>query len=336
MTIRHRATTRSALIAAGLLVVLTGCGTLAVPDRTADDFSNTGSGYPVSVTNCGRAVSIPAPPVRVVSMHPSITELLVQLDLGDRVVAQAQDGLGEPSPELAVAVKRIPSLSVDTPPTREVLLAQQPDLVISGTEYEFNTEMGFAGYDNLEAAGSSTYVATAGCKDRRSRGTVADTFEDLRTLGVVFGVQERAAEVEREARAQLQAVADIVGDTRPVRAAQVYVEGGKLYAVGGAVEIDVLRIGGGENLFAADGRFADFFAAEVNPEVILDKRPDALVFAVNDAEHEAETRAFLRKNLADTPAVHDDRLVAVDNTYVQPGTLSAITGARIVAEGLHR
>lgn len=336
MTIHRHAGTRRALVAVAALAVLSGCGTVATPDSTSGRAPAPGSGYPVSVTNCGRTVSIPAVPERVVSMHPSITELLVRLEVSHAVVAQAQDALGQPSPELAAAVQKIPSLSADSPPSREVLLAKQPDLVLSGTEYEFNTDMGFAGYDDLDAAGSAAYVATAGCKDRRSRGTVADTFEDLRILGEVFGVQDRAAVVEREARAELQAVADIVGDAQPVRAAQVYVEGGKLYAVGGAVEIDVLRLGGGENLFASDGRFADFFAAEVNPEVVLGKSPDALVFAVNDDAHEAETRTFLRKNLADTPAVRDDRLVAVDNTYVQPGTLSAITGARIVAGGLHR
>ena len=308
--------------------MLAGCGTVTTS-------ASSDGGDAVMVTSCGREVTVGQPPERVVSMHPSLTELMVQLGLGDRVVAQAQDALGEPSPELADEVNAITSISADVPPTREDLLAQNPDFVISGTEYEFSTDQGFAGYDDLEKAGAPAYVATAGCIDRRSEGAVADTFTDIENLGRLFGVTDRADELVAQAEQDLAEVADIVGDQAPVRAVQVYVEGGKLYAIGGAVEIDVLRLGGGENLLAGDSRFDDFFAAEVNPEVIVDLQPDAFVFAVNDGDHEAQTRTYLESTLADTPAVRNGLLVAVDNTYVQPGTLSAIEGARIVATALH-
>lgn len=309
-------------------LVLSGCGTIT---RAAEEGAEAS---PVTVETCGREVTVPTRPQRVVSMHPSITELLVQLGVGDAVVAQAQDALGEPSPDLVDEVAAIPSISGDSPPSREVLLAERPDLVLSGTEYEFSGDQGFATYDQLEAAGAPAYVATAGCVERRSEGAVEDTFADLAFLGEVFGVEERAAELEEQARADLAEVAEQVGDDR-VPAAQVYVEGGKLYAIGGAVEVDVLRLAGGENLFAGDGRFEDFFAAEVNPEVVLAKDPEALVFAFNDAAHEAETRAYLERTLADTRAVRDGRLVGIDNTVVQPGTLAAVDGVRQVAEGLH-
>ncbi|GAA1746135.1 ABC transporter substrate-binding protein [Aeromicrobium alkaliterrae] len=306
-----------------------GCGTVST------SASSGGGEDAVTVESCGRDVTVDGVPERVVSMHPSLTELLVQLGVGDRVVAQAQDALGEPSPELAAEVDAITSISADVPPTREDLLAQSPDFVISGTEYEFSAEQGFAGYEDLEKAGAPAYVATAGCIDRRSEGAVADTFTDLENLGRIFGVEDRASELVTQAEQDLAEIEEIIGDDDPVRAVQVYVEGGKLYAIGGAVEIDVLRLGGGENLFAGDSRFDDFFAAEVNPEVVVDLQPDAFVFAVNDAAHEEQTRAYLEQTLADTPAVRNGLLVAVDNTYVQPGTLSAITGARIVAEALH-
>ncbi len=320
-----------ALTAAVAAVTLTACGTVS----TGGSEAASTDGYPVEVSTCGRDVTIGAVPKRVVSMHPSLTELLVQLGVGDRVVAQAQDALGDPSPELARQVDRIPSISKDTPPTKEDVLKQDPDLVVSGTEYEFNAEAGFADYKTLDQVGIQAYVAKAGCIDRRSQGTVADTFSDVEALGRVFGVEDRAREIVADAKDDLDEVAGIVGDDDPVPAAQVYVEGGKLYAIGGAVEIDVLRLGGGRNLFAGDSRFSDFFAAEVNPEVVLSKRPQALVFAYNDAKHEKATLAYLRSRLADTPAVRSGTLVGVDNTRVQPGTLAAIRGARQVAEALH-
>ncbi len=315
-------------------VLLTGCGNVT-QDDDAESVTSDAS-YPVTVTNCGREVAVPAPPERVVSLHPSITELLIQLGVGDRVVAQAQHTLGEPSPELAEQVDAIPSISSDTPPDKETLISQAPDLVLSGTEYEFNTEMGFAGYDDLEDLGAASFVATGGCVERRSEGSVEDTFTDLEFLGQAFGVEERAAELEAEARAELTDIATSIADEAPIRAAQVYVEGGKLYAIGGAIEIDVLRLAGGESVFDdGDGLFSDFFAAEVGPEAVLAEDPDAFVFSVNHPEHEQETIDYLTSTFAETTAVREGRLVAVDNTFVQPGTLAAIEGVRVVADGLH-
>ncbi|WP_408899497.1 ABC transporter substrate-binding protein [Nocardioides sp. R1-1] len=321
---------------AALALALTACGNVSQGDERGDTSGSSAGAYPVEVTNCGREVRVAAPPERVVSLHPSITELLIQLGVGDRVVAQAQHTLGEPSPELAAEVDAIPSISADSPPDKETLISQAPDLVLSGTEYEFNTEMGFAGYDDLDALGTASYVAAGGCVERRSEGSVEDVFTDLEFLGRVFGVEERAAELESTARAELADSAATVAGTPPVRAAQVYVEGGKLYAIGGAIEIDLLRRAGGVSVFDDDdGLFSDFFSAEVSPEAVLAEDPEAFVFSVNSPEHEKETVDYLTSTFAETAAVREGRLVAVDDTFVQPGTLSSVEGVRVVAEGLH-
>ncbi|MCR1782716.1 ABC transporter substrate-binding protein [Nocardioides carbamazepini] len=332
---RLRAPFATTASVAAIALLATGCGNVTRSDDQAAP-SPSDASYPVEISNCGRDVTVHAAPERVVSLHPSITELLIQLGVGDRVVAQAQDALGEPSPELSAQVEAIPSISSDAPPDKETLISRTPDLVLSGTEYEFNTEMGFAGYDDLEGLGATSLVATGGCVERRSEGTVEDTFTDLEILGQVFGVQERAAELEAAARAELAEIAGTLENQVPVRAAQVYVEGGKLYAIGGAIEIDVLRLAGGESVFDDDGGlFSDFFAAEVGPESVLAKDPDAFVFSVNNEAHEQESIEYLTSTFRETAAVREGRLVAVDNTFVQPGTLSAIEGVRVVAEGLH-
>lgn len=316
-----------------LSLALAACGNVTQDEAGSGP---AGGSYPAEATSCGREVRVEAAPERVVSLHPSITELLIQLGVGDRVVAQAQHTLGEPSPELAAEVDAIPSISADSPPDKETLISQAPDLVLSGTEYEFNTEMGFAGYDDLDALGASSYVAAAGCVERRSEGSVEDVFTDLAFLGWVFGVEERAAELEAAARADLSEIEETYGDQPPVRAAQVYVEGGKLYAIGGAIEIDLLRRAGGVSVFDDDGGlFSDFFSAEVGPEAVLAEDPEAFVFSVNSPRHEKETVEYLTSTFAETTAVREGRLVAVDDTFVQPGTLSSVEGARVVAEGLH-
>jgi iron complex transport system substrate-binding protein len=337
ITVRRPTRLVPAVAGAVAVLLLAACGSVshdADASRDGDAAGNTA--YPVSTTDCGRTVTIAKAPQRIVSMHPSLTELLVRLGVEDRIAAQAQDGLGGVPDDVAAKVKAVTSIAATTPPDKETLLATEPDLVLSGTEYEFNTEQGFAGYAELEKLGVPAYVATAGCQARRTVGTVEDAFTDIGFLGRALGVPERAAELERQSRARLAAARQAVDGKPTVKAAQVYVEGGKLYALGGAIEVDVLRLAGGANVFSGnDSMFSDFFAAEVNPEVVIATNPEAFVFAVNDAEHSAETMAYLRRTFAQTIAVKEDRLVPVDNSLLQPGSLGAIDAVRVVAEGLH-
>jgi iron complex transport system substrate-binding protein len=290
----------------------------------------------MTVQNCGRQYTIAKEPQRIVSLYPGQTEILLRLGLKDRVVAQAQDGVSEPDPELADQVAKIPSLGAKTPPSKEVLIAKSPDFVYSGTEFEFNTEQGFAGKEDLVAVGATPYVATAGCRDRRSRGTVEDAFTDLENLGRVLGRSAQAAELERQARARLKVVSDRIAGRPRVKTAQVFYEAGKLYAIGAAIEVDMLRLAGGENVFdPSEDRFSDFFAAEVGPEVVLARSPEAFVFAVQNERHQRETVDYLRRTFGSTPAVRDGRLVAVRNTTFAPGTLASIEGVEVIADGLH-
>lgn len=323
------------VLAATATLLVTGCGSVT-HDAGATDPGGSDTAYPVSATACGRKVTVPTAPQRIVSMHPSLTEVLVRLGVEDRIVAQAQDAQGGVADDVAARVRAVRSISATTPPDKETLVATQPDLVVSGTEYEFNTEQGFAGYADLEKLGVPAYVATAGCQERRKAGTVEDAFADVAFLGTVLGVPDRAAQLEAGSRAKLAAARNVAVGKPPVRAAQVYVEGGKLHALGGAIEVDVLRLAGGENVFSAeDSMFSDFFAAEVNPEVVLAANPEAFVFATTDAKHAEESIAYLRRTFPQSLAVTSGRLVPVDNSLLQPGSLGAIDAVRVVAEGLH-
>lgn len=328
--------TRPLLATAVALASLVACGTVSAGPQPSPDGRSTGAQYPMTVKNCGREFTVAKEPQRIVSLSPGQTEILLRLGLKDRIVAQAQEAGSDPDPELADEIRSIKSLGAKTPPSKEVLIAQSPDLVYSGTEYEFNTEQGFAGKDELVKAGATPYVATAGCAQRRSTGTVEDAFTDVRTLGKVLGRAEQAAELEKQARARLSEVTERIAGRTPVKTAQVFYEGGKLYAIGAAIEVDMLRLGGGQNVFAAtEQRFADFYAAEVNAEVVLERNPEAFVFAVQDDAHQRQTVDYLKRTFAGTPAVRNGRLVGVRNATFAPGTLASIEGVSVIADGLH-
>jgi iron complex transport system substrate-binding protein len=333
MTRYHRRPARplvvTALAAAALLV--SGCGTGVAPAQGPADGAE-----PVTVDNCGRDVTVDGAPEAVVGMHPSQTELLLRLGLADRLAGQAQATAQALPDDVAALAADVPVIGGKTPPSREDLLAAQPDFVYSPTTYEFTAEQGFASVEQLEAAGAAVYVATGGCADRRMTGEVTDLFTDLEDLGAIFGVEDTAAGLIEESRAELDEVAAAVADVDKLRVAQVYVDGTSLSAIGAGVEYDILRRAGSDNVYTPEQpAFAGFFAAEITPESLAAEEPEALVFSVSDAEHEAAAREYLTSTFPDMPAVREGRLIAVSAADVFPGTLGNVAAVRQIAEALY-
>lgn len=308
-----------------------GCGSSVAPATSA-----TGAGEPVTITNCGRTISVDGAPDAAVGLSPSQTELLLRLGLADSLVGQAQTDTAPLSDDVAGQAADIPVLSEAGPPSREQLLNVRPDFVFSPTMYEFTAEQGFASLDQLDEAGVAAYVATGGCAERRMSGTVEDVFTDLENLGKVFAVPDKAQTLVDEGKADLSEVDEAVGDRAKPTVAQVYLEGTTLTAIGAGIEYDILRRAGGDNVFSPqDPEFADFFAAQITPEALAAANPDALVFAVNSPEHEQATVDYLTRTFPDMTAVREGRLITIDAADTYPGTLGNVSVVRQIAEALH-
>ena len=84
-----------------------------------------------------------APPQRIVSLVPSLTEALFALGLGERVV-----GVTEWCVHPAQAVARLPKLGGTKNPDLDAIRALAPDLVIANQEENRKRDV-----ERLEAAG---------------------------------------------------------------------------------------------------------------------------------------------------------------------------------------
>lgn len=326
-----RASFGAATAVLGAAVFLTACGAGVDTENAAGDGSQ-----PVTVTDCGRELTFASAPQRVVGLMPTQTDLLLRLGVGDRLVGQAQTGVSDLPADTAREASDIPVLSVDAPPAREDLLEASPDFVVAPTSYEFTAAQGFADIGQLERSGAKAYIATGGCADRRNSAKVTDVLTDIDNLGAILRVPDTADRLIAETRARLHAVdTAIAGRPRP-SVAQVYVEANTLTAIGAGIEADIIKRAGGTNVFdASSPEFADFFAAEINPEEIIARAPDVIVFGVTDDDHEKRTRDYLRRTFPDVPAVRDGRLIAVAASDLYPGTLGNIGAVETIARGLH-
>lgn len=330
----------AALAATGLLLTACGSGVEDPADAAGggdqDDGGQQAAEVDLALENCGRQLDFETAPQRAVGMSPAQTELLVRLGVGDRVVGVAQTASSELPDDVAGQLQEAEDLSADMPPSREVLLQVEPDFVIAPTSYEFSADQGFASMEQLEQAGAESYIATAGCFERRAEGTVEDLFTDIENLGEIFAAEDAAAELVQDGRERLEQASALSDGEEAPSVAQVYVEGESLSVVGGGVEYDIIDQAGGENVFSPEEeQFSSFIFAEIGGEELSARDPETIVFGAENAEHEEQTREYFAQNHPEVQAVRDDELIAVPNHYLFAGSLQNIDAVEIVAEGLY-
>nr|WP_246318685.1 putative F420-0 ABC transporter substrate-binding protein [Leifsonia psychrotolerans] len=197
-------------------MLLAGCATAPAGAAGGSTGSAAASapasdGFPVTVDNCGTAVTVTTAPQRIVSIKSSTTELLLALGLEDRIVGTAF--LDGPLPEnLAAAGAALPSIS-DFLPGQEAVLALKPDFIYGGWESNFAAD-GVGERSQLAGFGIGSYVSPAACKgdDYRPDPLTFDTvFGEISQAGDIFGAQDAASALVSTQKAELAALAPATG-----------------------------------------------------------------------------------------------------------------------------
>lgn len=276
-------------------------------------------GLLVAVAACGERPpgEVVTEPGRVVSMAPSLTETLLALGLGDRVV-----GVTRYCPDVDGAI----SVGGYFDPSYETILSLAPDLVIVMQSHdELHRRLGDLGLDTL----------------RVDQHDVEGILESVETIAERFGVEERGRVLVDRLRAALDEVAGAVdGLDRPRTLVVVGREpgGGRLGALWAAADGtfygDVIRLAGGVNAISSTAIRYPELSREgliaVDPDVIVDIVADG---GVRGISNEAAADDWLE--LGDLRAVRDDRVfVLTDDFVVIPGPRIVDT-VRTFAECIH-
>jgi iron complex transport system substrate-binding protein len=301
---------------------LTACGTApaAAPAAPAETTTAASAATPVTIDNCGRQVTFERPPSRVVSTGQEGTEILLALGLADRIVGISRT-FNDPPEEFRTAYAALPRLAEEKVAPKEATLAARPDLVVAvWADYDLDPAEGLAGREELAAAGAKVLSLSANCATDPSTVTIEDTYRDILDLGRVFGVSDRAEKVVGEMKAKITEVQErIAGEARPK--VLLYANGeGPIGVSGAGLASDLVRLAGGDNVFAdikeGFGRVAIEAAAARKPEV----------FVTNYYEPgptPQEKAAFLRKALPHSPAAKQERVVAVPDASLNAGIRNA-------------
>ncbi|MEU9762317.1 ABC transporter substrate-binding protein [Streptomyces sp. NPDC001834] len=330
----HPARTRRTLRAvAGVVALATalltaGCGADDSPRKPKAGASRV-SGFPVAVDNCGVRTTYDEPPSRVVTIHQHPAELLLALGLGDRMVGTAFPDSAV-LPELRKDFAAVPELA-KREPSFETVLDAEPDFVYGGYGSAFAENEGRSRKAFAEA-GIDTYLNREYCGKKRV--TMRDTYDEIRTLGRIFGVPDRASALVADLRARVDRAVAAVG-SGPDVPVFVYDSGDKtaLTAGGKGLGNDLIGLAGGRNVFAdLDDVFGD-----VSWEQVVARRPEVVViydYAGSGSVEQKKEFLLSQPALADVPAIRNQRFVVLPLTATLVGIRSAYAVDGL-ARGLH-
>jgi len=191
---------------------------------------------------------------RVLSLAPSLTEIVIELGASDQLVG-VLDG-GDRPPEVA----GLPSVGRYGQLEMERLLSLKPDLLLL-----WPGSVGVAQREQLQRLGIPTYSAEPHTLDQLAA--------QLEHVGVQLGRAERGQQLAQAFRQRLAAMRAKYRRDVPLRVFyQVWDR--PLYTVGGEQIIsDALKVCGGENVFAD----LSLPAPQVSVESVLQRNPDVIL-----------------------------------------------------------
>lgn len=346
---KHRQTrwlTGAAVVAA--LVLTTSCGTedsrngagappSQAPDSTiaaenlppvTEDFTwpaaQTPEGhYPVTVTSCNEAVTFDKAPERAVVNDANMVEMMFALGLSDHMAAYAAAG-----PRLRVAAFEDDYAAVkdlgDSYFKLEPTMAQNPDFVFSGWNYGFSADG--INPQALSDLGVKSYVLSESCRRIDSAlqpATIDEWYGDMRNLGAIFGVPERAEALIRHWQQRL----DTVEKTLPAGLTPVptFSYGFGTDGPGGGLGLTIVpelyRKAGAVNVFED---LKEMWGT-VSWEAFVEKKPELIVVtdygSAEKGQSGEEKIAFLKaqKGVDTVPAIAQNRFLVLPQSAVNPG-----------------
>ena len=257
-------------------------------------------------------------PQRVICMSPAVTEMVFAMGQGDRVVGVSQYTTYPPE------AREKPVCGALINPNTERMLTLDPELVIYQGFQDDLTE--FCRRNDID-------VLRVRLTDLES------VFDAINLIGRTLGCEADAEVVCAEMRLELARVRQAVAG-EPTRNVLVVTgrEPGTLNGLntagGGTFLNDLIEIAGGQNVFRDVG---ESYTA-VSKEAVIGRNPEIIVELQGEGMVDPDTVSRIRdlwKSLSSLPAVRNDRVHVIENTYALIPGPRVVKLARKLARILH-
>jgi iron complex transport system substrate-binding protein len=259
----------------------------------------------------GREVRVPEGSQRIVSLAPSITEILFALGAGPRVVGVTQ--YSNYPPEAA----RLPKVGSYVNLSLEKILALRPDLVIGIRDGNPKAVI-----DRLAELGVPCYIV-----DPTSLDGVITT---VGNIGRTVGREEAADQIAGQMASRIREVERrVAGLARPRVFYQIGVE--PIVSAGqGTFPNILIEAAGGKNVAGAMAAYP-----QLNVEQVLVARPEIIIVTSMTREYDFERVKSFWGRWPDLPAVAGARIYVVDSDLMDRPSPRIVDGLETLARLIH-
>jgi len=298
------------LLARILLAVLVAAGVSAC-ERSGGDAGAAGEAAVSATDDLGRTVTLDRPATRVVALVPSVTETVVALGAGERLMARTDY-------DTSPAVSHLPSVGGGLDPSIEALVSLRPDLVVAWAQ-DRTPEL----RERLDRFGIPVFAV--------STQDTADVFANIERMGALLGQDAAADALSERIRDELAEVRhSVAGRERPA----------VFYAVGTdppmtpgpeTFVIQLLELAGGRTIFPELGQNWPV----VSLEAVVRRQPDVIILPVGEHSDRRARHLAGRPGWREMEAVRAGRVVEVPVDLMnRPGPHIA-EAARVLRDVLH-
>lgn len=275
-------------IAAAFTLALAGCGGDDEPGAAGQATQGTAASFPVTVGN----LTLDKRPEKIVSLSPSVTEMLFAIGAGPQVTA-VDDNSNYP-PEAPKS-----DLS-GFQPNAEAIAAKSPDLVVLTTDTNKVV-------DQLAALKIPVYQAA-------SAVTLDDTYKQITDLGALTGHPDEAADLVQRMKDDIAKLVEDVPQ-RDTKLTYYYELDPTLYSVTSKTFIGALfALAGLENIADAadpDGKKGGY--PQLSAEALVKADPDLIFLADTKCCQQSLETVKARTGWANITAVKNGDVIQLDD-----------------------
>lgn len=282
---------------------LIGCGAQASETAKAPE-SDYGV---VTIQNGDRTLTFTEMPQKVLCCHLYAAENMVMLGLEDYVVGKnvPTNEAEKPLDELADKFANIPEIER----SHENAVAAGTDLIIGQVSAFKDT--GWGSYEQFEEKEINCLTITGTIVEDE---TVEHVYEDIRNLGKIFKVEDRAEEVIAGIEGKIAEVGEAVKDIKEEEKVKAFVldsfNGNEIYTTSKGLESNLIELAGGIN---CTRNMADSRWFNTSVETLVETNPDVIIINDYGKQTVDEKLAFLNDNpaLQEVPAVKNQRILVI-------------------------
>lgn len=260
----------------------------------------------------GRELTLKGEPQRIVTLAPSITEILYFLGLGDRVVGVTQFSYYPPEAKLKPKVGSYIDLNV------EKIISLSPDLVIGTAD---GNQPGVV--DLLEQAGIAVFIFNP----RNIRRTIAT----VDTVGRLCGIPKRANTLSTQLS---QRVDHIIDKTKSRRKPLVFLQINlkPIMTVNKNTFLhDLIRLAGGRNMTEDE----PITYPRISLEEVIRKKPEVIIISSMERGGRFEEARLEWMKWTSIPAVKNGRVHLIDSDLIDRPSPRIIEGLEAMARFIH-